>query len=294
MIDLLNATLRLSCPLFFAALGGLLCERSGVPTLCLEGVLLLAAFTSATVAHFTQSVSLSIFAAMLSGALLMSFHGLLTQKARAHSIVSGMAINIFVAGLTPLLCKVFFDNTTNTPSLPLSSRLLALPGLSHNILLGVAVFLPFLLHFLLYRTRFGLRVRSAGDGAQALQASGVSVTRIRLKALCFGGALTSLGGVYLAIGHSSQFLRDMTAGKGFIALAALIVGSWKPIPTFFACLLFGGAEALQMSLQNLSFMGYTIPFQWSQCLPYFVTLLILVSAGAKAKVPKALTSENTF
>lgn len=289
MMDLFSATLRLACPILFAALGGLLCEASGISALCLEGALLLSAFVSASVAYSTQSIFLGLLGAVLSGGFLLATHALLTQKAKAHSIVSGMALNLLVAGLTPLLCKILFGNTTNTPALSSQDRMLDVRLFSHHPLVILAFVLPFLLHFVFFHTRFGLHLRGAGENPLALETSGVSPFGVRLKALFLGGALTSFGGAYLSIGHSSQFLRDMSAGRGFIALAAIILGGWKPIPTLFAALLFGFTEALQMNLQNVTWRDYSLPFQVTQSIPYLMTLFILAISVRRAQAPKALT-----
>jgi len=289
VIDILSATLRLSCPILFAALGGLLCEASGISALCLEGVLLLSAFVSASVAYWTQDIFLSLLSGLISGGFLMSLHAFLTQKANSHSIVSGMALNLLVAGLTPFLCKIFFGNTTNTPSLSLQNRMMDGSIFSHHPLVVLSLFLPWILHFIFFHTRFGLHLRSAGEGPQALETSGVGLFKVRLLALFWGGIITSLGCIYLSLGHSRQFLRDMSAGRGFIALAAIILGGWKPLPTLLAALLFGFTEALQINLQNISLAGYSLPFQLTQCLPYLITLGILALSVRRNQAPKALT-----
>jgi ABC-type uncharacterized transport system permease subunit len=285
MIELIQSSLRLSTPLVFAALGGLLCERAGVATICLEGVLLISAFTAATVDVFTSSPLTSILVGMIAGSAFMGLHALLTQKAKADHIISGVAINILAAGLPPLLSQAWFGSSTNTPSVPSNARL------SEPAIIAAALILPLAMHYLIYRTSFGLRLRSAGDGPEALQTSGISVGRVRTLALLLGGALTSLGGSYLSIGHSSQFLRDMTAGSGFIALAAIIFGKWRPIPVFLASLFFGFTEALPMILQGVTWRGLSIPVQWIQAIPYVLTLGILVTTVGSARPPRAIGSK---
>jgi len=285
MIELIQSSLRLSTPLVFAALGGLLCERAGVATICLEGVLLISAFTAATVDVFTSSPLTSILVGMIAGSAFMGLHALLTQKAKADHIISGVAINILAAGLPPLLSQAWFGSSTNTPSVPSNARL------SEPAIISAALILPLAMHYLIYRTSFGLRLRSAGDGPEALQTSGISVGRVRTLALLLGGALTSLGGSYLSIGHSSQFLRDMTAGSGFIALAAIIFGKWRPIPVFLASLFFGFTEALPMILQGVTWRGLSIPVQWIQAIPYVLTLGILVTTVGSARPPRAIGSK---
>jgi simple sugar transport system permease protein len=285
MIELIHSSLRLSTPLVFAALGGLLCERAGVATICLEGVLLISAFTSATVDAFTLSPVTSILVGMIAGSTFMGLHALLTQKAKADHIISGVAINILAAGLPPLLSQAWFGSSTNTPSVPSQARL------SESWIIAAALVLPLAIHYLIYRTPFGLRLRSAGDAPEALQTAGISVGRVRTLALLLGGALASLGGSYLSLSHSSQFLRDMTAGRGFIALAAIIFGKWRPIPVFLAALFFGFTEALPMILQGVTWRGVSLPVQWIQAIPYVLTLGILVTTVGSARPPRAIGSK---
>lgn len=293
MIELLESTLRLSTPLLFAALGGVLCERAGIATICLEGVLLIAAWASATVNFTSHSASLGILAGLGAGALLMAVHAFLTVTAKADAIISGVAVNLLAGGLTPVFCKAMFSSPTNSPSIPLEERLpeIAVPFLAHAIspLLLVAFVSPFLLHFLLYRTGWGMRVLAAGDGPDALTTAGVSVKRVRWSAMILGGLVCSLSGVYLAMAHAGQFTRGMSAGRGFIALAAVIFGKWKPIPTFVACLLFGFADALQIQLQGTIVFGQEFPIQFVQALPYVVTLVVLAGFVGKAKPPLAIS-----
>ncbi|NBX75782.1 MAG: ABC transporter permease [Proteobacteria bacterium] len=286
MIELLTSSLRLSAPLIFAAMGGLLCERAGVATICLEGVLLISAFTAASVDLLTLNPIASVVAGMFAGSIFMGLHAFLTQKAKTDHIISGVAINILAAGLPPLLSQAWFGSSTNTPSVPTAARL------SAAWMIAISLVLPLGIHYLIYRTRFGLRIRSAGDGPEALQTAGVSVEKVRTLALLLGGALTSLGGSYLSIGHSSQFLRDMTAGGGFIALAAVIFGKWRPIPVLFASLFFGFTEALPMILQGISWKGISIPVQWIQTLPYLLTIGILVTTIGSARPPRAIGSNQ--
>jgi len=298
MIELLGSTIRLSTPLLFAALGGLLCERTGVATICLEGVMLVAAWSAATVNFLTGNPWLGLFAGCASGALAMGLHAFLSITARANRIVSGVAVNILCAGITPLLTKVLFGGTTNTPAIEMSQRFTRweIPGLkdipflgslffSHFPLVYLAALLPLILHFWIYHTRAGLRINAAGDAPEALATSGVSPNRIRYQAMLAGGVIASLGGVYLATSHGSQFTRDMTAGRGFIALTALIFGKWKPLPTFGACLIFGFADALQIQLQGVSILGQTFPVQLIQALPYLLTLVVLVTFVGRSRPP---------
>lgn len=299
-MELIASMLRLSTPLLFAAAGGLLCERAGIATICLEGAMLVGAWTAAVVNADTQSPWLALVCGLGAGALTMSIHSFLTLYARADHIVSGVAVNLFAAGLTPLLSKVLFGSTTSTPAIPIEHRfqawpipiLSSLPGWGSLFcqvpLVYVALLTLFVIHWLIRKTSWGLWLHSAGDGPEALETAGISPRRVRVVALALGGALAGLGGVYLSIAHASQFTRDMTAGRGFIALTALIFGKWKPIPTFLACLFFGLADALQIQLQSTPFFGRDFPVQFIQALPYLITLLVLVLFVGRAKPPAAI------
>lgn len=287
MSELLASTLRLSTPLLFAAMGGLLCERPGIATICLEGVMLVGAFTAATVTAFTHDAYLGVTCALFAGALTMGLHAFLSITARADQIVSAVAVNVLAAGITPFLCKLYFGSPTNSASLPLDERLRPVL-LGQPLLVYLALALPFLLHFLLYRTKWGLRIIAAGDGPEALRTCGVSPLKVRYLSMLAGGAIASLGGVYLSISHSSQFTRDMTAGRGYIALTALIFGKWKPLPALAACLFFGFTDALQIRMQSAPILGFTFPVQFIQALPYLVTLVVLVAFVGHARPPLSI------
>lgn len=302
MLELIASSLRMAVPLLFAGLGGLLCERSGVATICLEGALLAGAWTAAVVNLSTGDPWLGALAAMAAGALTMSLHAALTQKAKADAIVSGVAVNLFVAGLTPILNKALYLSPTNTPSIPIENRFqpVALPGLSQipgigqlfhqSPLVYLALLAPFVVALALGRTRAGLRLIAAGEGPDALYTLGVSPAKVRTGALLVGGALCALGGAFLSTAHASQFTRDMTAGRGYIALAALIFGGWKPLPTAGACLLFALADAGQIRIQSApeGSLFAALPVQLVQSLPYFVTLLALIFWGKRARPPAAI------
>jgi simple sugar transport system permease protein len=291
MFEMIPSALRLSTPLIFAAMGGLICERVGIATLCLEGVLLVGAFTGAVVNYYTHNPYIACIAAMVLGAITMWLHGVLTTYGKADHIISGIAINMLAMGMTPLLCKYFFGSPTSSAQIPLTEKIpeitLPLVG-TQNPLTLLAWALPILLYFLLNKTSWGLHVKASGDSPDAVRTAGISVTKVRMLALIIGGMMVSLGGVYLSIAHSSQFTRDMSAGRGFIALTAVIFGKWKPIPCFFACLLFGFADALQIELQSRSIFGVEVPIQAIQAFPYILTLLVLVGFVGRAKPPLAL------
>ncbi len=304
MFELLESTLRLSTPLLFAAIGGFFAERSGIATICLEGVMITSAWTAAVVTYYTGNPWLGTLAAIVTGALTMSLHGLLSIYARADQIVSGVAVNIFAAGVTPYLNKLFFSSPTNSPAIAIESRFhaLTIPVLSELPIVGklffsqlplvyVALLLPFLAHFIAYKTKWGLRLIACGDGPEALQSLGGNVKRTRFLYLIVAGMICSFGGTFLSISHASQFTRDMTAGRGFIALAALIFGKWRPIPTLFACLFFGFADSMQIRLQSTDWLTGSFPVQFIQMTPYLITLLVLVGFMGKSRPPLSIGKE---
>lgn len=305
MLDLLASTLRLATPLLYAAIGGLLCERSGIATICLEGCLLGGAWAGAAVTFWTHSAWLGLFAGALGGTFFIGLHAFLCITSRSDQIVSGVAVNILAAGLTPMLNKLCFGSATNSPSIPLSERFQAwsvpllhkIPGIGPVLfeltpVTYLALLLPFAMHWALYRSRWGQHLLAAGDGPEALRTAGISPERVRYLGLLIGGILASFGGVYLSCCHSSQFTRDMSAGRGFIALTALIFGKWKPIPTFFACLLFGLADAAQIQLQGSTLFGFSCPVQLIQAIPYLATLVVLVGFIGRARPPLAIGSSG--
>jgi len=286
VLEILASTLRLSTPLLFAAMGGVLCERAGIATICLEGAMIAGAWAAAVVNLETHNPWLGLVAGIVAGALVMCVHAALTLGARAQAIVSGVAVNLLALGLTPSLDKALYGSPTNTPSIPLGDRFTTVLGLP--VLVYGALALPFAVHLLFSRTGWGLWITAAGDKPDALRALGISPVRVRLAALLAGGAMAGIGGVYLSIAHASQFTRDMTAGRGFIALAAVIFGKWKPLPAAAACLVFGVADMLQIHLQSVELWGTQVPVQFVQALPYVVTLVVLAGFVGKAVPPRAI------
>ncbi len=301
MLELLESSLRLATPLIFAAMGGFLCERAGVATICLEGVMIAGAWAAAATNYYTHSPWLALLACAFAGALTILIHAFLTTTARADQIVSGVAVNLFAAGITPLLTKVFFGSSTSTAAIPMADRfsVISIPGLSAIPGIGplffeelplvyMAVLLPFVLHFVAYRTGLGLRLLASGDGPEALRTAGVSPSKVRYLALLAGGIIASFGGAFLSISHSSQFTRDMTSGRGYIALAALIFGQWRVYPTLLACLFFGLTDAIQIRLQSAPLFGIEFPVQLIQALPYVVTLFVLVTFIKNDRPPRSI------
>jgi len=279
--QLLESTLRVSTPLIFAALGGMFSERSGVINIALEGMMLIGAFGAAVVTCVTHSPWLGSLGGMAAGALLAAFYALFAIWLRANQIVAGTAINMLALGVTPFVCKILYDVTGQTPAIALAERFQSAPLYMSWILVAAC-------WFWVRYTRSGLWVSFAGEHPEALDAAGIRVNRVRWAAVLVSGALAGMGGATLSVFLASSFSRNMTAGRGFIALAALIFGRWKPVPTAIACLMFGFAEALQFRLQGVSLGdGKPIPVQFIQVLPYVVTVLVLAGFVYRSRPPQA-------
>ncbi|MBD1921711.1 ABC transporter permease [Microcoleus sp. FACHB-831] len=292
--DYLLASLRLSVPLAFAALGGLWSERSGVLNIGLEGMLLAGAFASAAGAFFSGNVWVGMLLAIAVGGIVGILHAYLCVTLRVDQLVSGLAINLTVAGLTSFWSRILF-NSGQAQTLP-SINTIGIPFLQDIPIIGFLIFkqdplvyLLFLLvplsTYLLFRTSLGLSLRAVGEYPRAADTAGVSVALVRYIAVTLSGCLAALGGAYLSLVHVKFFVEDMSAGKGFIALAALIFGRWHPVSTVLACLLFGATEALQLRIQAFNL---NIPYQFLVMLPYIIALLALVGLAGKSTPPAAL------
>lgn len=278
----IGSTLRVSTPLLFAALGGILSERAGVINIALEGLMLVGAFAGASVAFYTHSPVLGALAAMGAGIVLAAFYALFVVKLKADQIVAGTAINLLAAGITPFLCKILFESGTATPTLPIADRFQSAPIW---IVWGLVAVVFLWMRF----TASGLWLQFAGEHPEALSTAGIRVSRVRWLAVLASGALAGLGGATLSIFLSSSFSRNMTAGRGFMALAAMIFGKWRPLPTAAACLFFGLADALQIRLQGVVLFGTEpVPVQFIQILPYVVTVLVLAGFVGKSRAPQSL------
>ncbi|HEY7690376.1 MAG TPA: ABC transporter permease [Dongiaceae bacterium] len=308
LLPLLDSTLRVAVPLVLAALAGLFAERSGVVDIGLEGKMLGAAFAAATVAVLTGSAWLGLLAGIFVSISLAMVHGLASITYNGNQVVSGMALNILVAGLAPVLGNAWFGQGGQTPLLAGAARFgpITLPGAEalrsvpvigpiyaeiisgHNILVYIAAAVVPITAWVVYRTRFGLRLRAAGENPHALDTAGVSVVWMRYRAMVICGALCGIAGAYLSIAQNAQFIRDMTAGRGYLALAALVFGKWRPVTALYACLLFAFADALQIRLQGASIPGVgQVPVQLIQALPYILTVLLLAGFVGRAVAPKA-------
>ncbi len=283
-LSVLLSTLRVSVPLVFAAMGGILSERSGVINIALEGLMLVGAFAAATAAALTHSPWIGAGFGILAGIALAAIYAVFVIQFRADQIVAGTAINLFAFGVTPLLTKAYFDSTGATPSLELHERF-------GNQPLFLALFAVVAIALWFRHSRLGLWVGFAGEHPEALSTAGIRVRAVRWFGVLAAGALAGLGGATLSIFLSSSFSRGMTAGRGFMALAALIFGKWRPIPTLFACLFFGLTDAIQIRLQGVPIFGdQPIPVQFIQILPYVFTVLVLAGFMGKSRPPRALGS----
>ena len=304
---LLASTLRMATPLILCALAGTLSERAGVIDLGLEGKMLATAFTAASVAVVTSSLPAALLAAIAVGLALSMLHGFGCVSHRGDQVVMGMAITMTAAGLTVVLGIAWFQQGGQTRPIPDAVRLepwlagvgsavaqipLVGPVLAalfgHASLVYVAVGLVFAVWWLLYRTRLGLRLRATGENPAMVDAAGVSVLGLRYLALAGNGVLSALAGSYLVLALNPQFIPNMVAGRGYMALAAMIFGKWHPIGALMACLLFGFLDALSIRLQGASVAGLSVPVQAIQALPYVHTVVLLAGFIGRAYAPKAL------
>jgi len=284
--SIVMATLRVSVPLLLAALGGLFSERSGIVDIGLEGKMLAGAFAAGCVASITGSPWAALLAAVAVGCLLGLLHGFVCIDQRGDQVVSGMAINILIAGLTVTLGLAWFGQGGQTPVLDHAERFPEFAGLS--VLAWPAFALVPLTAWLLWRTRFGLRLRAVGEHPAAVDTAGVSVAWLRYRAVLIAGALCGWAGAYIAVAQSAGFVRDMTGGRGYLALAALILGKWRPLPVLLACLLFALLDAVAIRLQGVALPGIgTVPVQAVQALPYVLTVLLLAGFVGRAIPPRA-------
>ncbi|HYN61157.1 MAG TPA: ABC transporter permease [Rubrivivax sp.] len=314
---LLASTLRVATPLLLCALAGLICERSGVIDIGLEGKMLFAAFAAAAAGALYGSTTLALALAMGVSVLLSWLHGLACVSHRGDQVVSGVAVNIIAAGLTVVLGIAWFQQGGQTPPVSAEVRLVPLwpgaaaalpsvPGvggwlgptlgqiigeglLGHNLLVYAALALVPAVWWLLYRTRFGLRLRAVGENPHMVDAAGVSVQRLRYAALTLNGLLCGLAGSYLVLAQNASFVPGMTAGRGFMALAAMIFGKWHPVGAFWACLLFGFLDAVAIRLQGVHLPGIgEVPVPAIQALPYLLTVVLLAGFIGRSMAPAAL------
>ncbi len=285
-----SATLRVATPLILCAMGGLFSERSGIIDIGLEGKMLAAAFAAAAAAAVTGSAWAGLAAGIAIAEVLALLHGFACITQRGNQVVSGVAINILVAGLTIVFGIAWFQQGGQTPPLPPTARFMPEPWLGgHNVLVYAALAAVPIAHWLVGRTRFGLRLRAVGEMPLAVDAAGISVAWLRYRAVLICGLLTGVAGTYLSIAQNAGFSRDMSAGQGYIALAALIVGKWRAFPALGACLMFGLLDAVAIRLQGVRLGGIgEVPVQLIQVLPYALTVILLAGFIGRAVAPKAI------
>jgi general nucleoside transport system permease protein len=282
-ISLIWSTIRLSTPLILAALGGMFSERSGVINIALEGMMLAGAFTAAAVTYAAGNPILGLAAGMAAGLAISSIHAVVCIRYQGDQVVTGTAINILMIGMPAFLSGAFFLSSGATPQIPREHLIPSTP-------IVIAFCLVPITWYVLYKTPFGLRLRSVGENPEAADAAGVGVARMRYAGVLLSGLLAGIGGAYLSIGQSSLFTRNMTSGRGFIALAALIFGKWRPVQTMLACLLFGFTEAVSIQMQGVVKLpsGEDIPVQFIQMVPYLLTIIVLAGFIGSSKPPRAL------
>jgi general nucleoside transport system permease protein len=282
----LAQTLRIAIPYLFAACGGVVSERSGLIGLGLEGYMLAGAFCGAVTSYYTGSPWLGLVGAVAGGAASALLYAVTAIRFRADQVVVGIAINLLVSGVTRFFLRLAFHSSSNSPRVPGFGAEQAGTGVASlvaNPLIWLALIAVAAVAWMLYRTPFGLRVRAAGEHPAAALSVGIRVDRVRYLSVALSGALAALGGAYLAL-DQHQFSAEMTAGRGFIALAATIFGRWDPLRAALACLLFAAAETLQIQLQG----AQVIPSQFVEMIPYALTIIALAGVVGRAVPPAAL------
>jgi len=286
--------IRISIPYILAAMGGLFSERSGITNIALEGIMLTGAFAAALGVYKTNSPAAGVICGVVCGMLAAYLHAVISIRFKADQIISGVAINLLAVGGTKFFLKLFFDSSSNSSRVAGLTNINVIPGISKtaeilnqvfgNPLIILTIFIVIISHFVIFKTVFGLRLRSVGEHPKAADTLGVKVNFIRYICVIISGALAGLAGVWLAL-DQHQFTDGMSSGRGFIAIAAVIFGKWKPIYVTFACLLFGFAEALQITLQST---GANIPTQFIQMIPYLLTIIALAGIIGKSNPPAAI------
>ncbi|GAA3863209.1 ABC transporter permease [Celeribacter arenosi] len=306
ILQILDSTVRLATPLLLTCLAGLFSERAGVVDIGLEGKLLAAAFMSGAAAAVTGSIWLGLLAGIAASMAFSMLHGLASITFKGDQLISGVALNFLAAGLTVVIGQSWFQLGGRTPpltgngrfeawNLPFAEKLADVPFIGplyyelisgHTALTYIAIACVPLSWWVLYRTRFGLRLRAVGENPSAVDTAGVSVVRMRYASLIIAGVLCGMAGTYLA-SLAAGFVKDMSAGRGYIALAALIFAKWRPWYALSATLLFGFLEAIGNRYQSISLGDFVIPVQFMQALPYILTVIILAGFVGKAIPPRA-------
>jgi ABC-type uncharacterized transport system permease subunit len=306
----LDSTIRVATPLIFCAMAGIFSERSGIIDISLEGKMLMAAFVAAAIAYGTGSPWIGAIAAIIVSIIASLIHGFACIIHRGNQVISGLAINILASGLTIIIGIALFRQGGQTPPLTKSARFnsIELPfaqyladnipflGLvykelisGHNILVWVALTSVGMTYYILFKTTFGLRLRAVGEKPEAIDSAGISVYKMRFQAIIIAGVLCGLAGVYLSTATGAGFVKEMTAGKGYIALAAMIFGKWRPVPALLACLLFGFLEAVAARVQGVEIILIgEISSDLLIALPYLLTVILLAGFIGGVSPPRAI------
>lgn len=307
LLQVFDSSVRLAIPLLLACLAGLYSERAGIFDIGLEGKMLAAAFAAGAFAAVSGSVWVGLLAGIGASLILSAIHGIASITFRGNQLISGVAINMLAAGMTVLIAQDWFQQGGRTPSLltegrmspitlPFADMFASIPLFGptykellsgHSLIVYVAFAMVPLTWWVLYRTRFGLRLRAVGENPASVDTAGVSVIRLRYTAVMMCGVLCGIAGAYLATGLQAGFIKDMTAGRGFIALAALIFAKWRPWYALWACLLFGLLQALAVRFQSIEIGGVVIPVQLMEALPFILTVVILAGFVGRAIPPRA-------
>ncbi len=297
MSDLLHNTFVFSTALIFAALGGFFSERSGIVNIALEGLMIMGAFTAAVVTHFTGSPWIGFAVAIIVGTLFSLLHAVASVNFNADQVVSGVALNFLAAGLSVYLVKIIFDGAGQTKTLSTVFNKWEIPLLSDIPYIGkglftaypttyLAILLVFVAYFVVYKTPFGLRLRSCGEHPEAADTMGINVYQMRYIGVMLSGALAAMGGATLTLTTTSNFSHNTISGQGFIALAVLIFGKWNPFGILGAAIFFGLTQAVNPVLQVYNITEY-IPVDFIYMLPYIMTILVLAGFIGKSVGPKA-------
>ena len=286
-VSFLEQMIRIAVPYLFAASGGVVAERAGIVSLTLEGFMLSGAFAAVLGTNYSGNPWVGVLCGIVGGLIFALIHAVATIRYRADQVVVGVAINLLAIGVTRFFLKLFFASSSNSPRVAGFGGNTGAAGFD-NPLLWMGILVAPAVAFALYHTPFGLRVRAAGEHPEAAESVGVSVKRVRYVAVAISGILAALGGVYLAL-DQHQFTDQMTAGRGFIAISAVIFGRWDPVRAAFACLLFAAAETLQIQLQG----SHAIASQFVEMIPYALTIIALAGVVGRAVPPAALGKVET-
>lgn len=294
IVNLLSSDVRLAAPILIAALGLVYSERAGIVNIGAEGIMLIGALAGYAGSYYLGSAWGGVLVSLVAGALVGLLFAFLVVTVRANQTVVGAALNIFGSGITIMLNRVIFGVNGTPPAVDTFQainfgKLAQIPVIgpilfSHNILVYVSLLVLVISHYVLYRTELGLKIRAVGENPKACDTLGINVYRIRYGSVLYSTALCGAAGAYLSLAQVTFFIEGMAAGRGFIALAAVVFGRWNPLGVLAAVLVFGAGEALQIKLQA---MQTNIPFQFLQMLPYILTILALVGAVGKSSAPAA-------